>query len=44
MGVAKKRTLMLLSVADLPRRFHQVFLVDVVPGFAFALHHNVSAL
>lgn len=35
-GVMRKRTLVLLGVANLPCRFHQVLLVDEVPGWALA--------
>jgi hypothetical protein len=34
--VVRKRTFVLLCVADLPSCFHQVLLVDVVPGCTLA--------
>ena len=35
-----ERTFMLLGITDLPRRFHQVLLVDVVPVRAFTWYHD----
>ena len=42
LGSVGERTFMLLGITDLPRRFHQVLLVDVVPVRAFTWYHEVT--
>jgi hypothetical protein len=35
LGLASERTLVFLGIANLPRRLHQILLVDVVPMRVF---------